>query len=762
MIINSIQNNGFTKLTESVENQNLPLSTSDPKGIGTITQVFNEVVAEKSKFIEGDFLTNDEDDFDKTIQSKKFPLAKERMQKTMQADWKLVQEAYKRAELIEQTVPLKSLTPEEEKKFQMLSSQGFEGQNNLLRRAIISSDYKAFIRTCLDSEDGSWRHQQDPKTLKSWVHLATESWQPEILYFLLLQGTDLDLVDKNGLTLCQQARNKGRKDITDFIDGCQFFIEYQKNPSDPLKEKIESIDPEVKTTLEDISHRVEEYIKAYKDLQASYFSEDGKLTDEGKIKKDVAKHGYVRHQEGSQGHNGLIIESIVEGNLEQLVTHVKGGASLDTLSTGWQKVIQNPHAFGLSYWNFVQESMRSFQQEMQETFLGEDPTLWDRNLGVGKSLLDMAVMYSSEKQDNLEIIAYFIHKGLDPFRTNDGGDSPFSMALIKGNLKAALLMMGYKNISEENIPKIDEETLGKAFLILKEGAKMRDPLYIKSSKKRDAFFAAALLLSNQGIQEINGILNLIHMFSLFHSVFMGDRLTFREKLNLKPESLYFPEVIKQISPIISQASILEIAIRPQYPIGRLASTALSVYANVQSTFESLKIAYSHVRERPIDAFCKVGADALSTARDMVFFKNYFSSLVYKPITNWLDPQDPLQYKAANITERLDCPKLDAGNKNDAKIILSDKWDQAAFEKDPTEYLLGLAKDIDKDSQFRARFSKLNEACHTLQEVSLLRDTAIKAGMIFTGALMNFEKWEPLARASIFYLVSSGILRQILT
>jgi ankyrin repeat protein len=736
-MVNSIRDNNL------INNQISPTSPIDSESLETIKQVFNEFVA-----------------FDQAVKDYDAPRARDIMQRTMEKDWDFIKEACRRAEAIDK------LEPHLDEAKKSFCSRGYEGHNNLLLRAIGTADYKAFIRICMDSDDGSWRVQRDPETLRSLLHFAAAAGQGQLLYYLLLQGADVDLVDGDGLTVKQAAQKHGREDVVEFIEACQALIAYEKKPSDALKAKIALINPNLKEIVSGMADQVKEYIETYKELQASYYSEDGKLTDEGKAKKDIAKHGLVRHEESSQGHNGLIIESIIEGNVEKLAAYVKMGAPLDTLSMPLQKAVQDPQAVGAAYQEYVNESMRTFTQEMRETFLGEDPTMWDRNLGVGKSLLDLAVIYSSETQDNLEIIAYLMGKGLDPFRTNDEGDSPFSIALVKGNLKAAMLMMGYKKISEEKLPQIDEETLNKAFLILQAGSKMRDPLYVNSSKTRAGIFAAAYLLSllAQRFDIQSSILSWINLFSFFHGNFMSDELTFREKLNIKSEkNLYLPDIIKQIYPIAYRAAVLEIAAKPQYPVGRISTTALGVYAGVMSTFSSLATAANHVAERPLSALYKVGMDILPAAQSVAIFKYYFDSLIYYPAKQWLSPQDPGDWKWTWFTRRLNSEQLDPNCREHAKIIFTANWDQAAYEKDPIDYLNGLVGSS-VDSLSDAQKNKLIDAYHTLIEPengSFLYDTAVKGGMIFGANVVNFQGWQPLQKASIFYNLGSRIVQRII-
>lgn len=751
-MISSIRDSNLIAQTESIQT---PSSTTAPPGVETIKQIFNETVSEKPDDVLG------VEGFDQAIQDYDSPKAQKIMQKTIETNWKQVQEAHNRAKSIEDVVPqLNSLlTDHEEKTLKSLFSRGYEGHNNLLTSAIYTKDYKNFIRVCMDSEDGSWRTQQDPETLKSLIHIAAYYGQKEILYYLLLQGADLELKDQDGLTVKQAAEKNGMKGLVEFIDNCTTLIAFQKEPSDALKAKIDAINPHIKNVLSYMINDVEGYIEEYKEFQKSYFSEDGKLTEEGKAKKDFAKHGIIRHTETSQGHNGLIIESIAEGSLEKLAAYVKMGASLDTLSIPFQKAFRDPHAFTDKYTDFVNESMRTFAQETKESFLGEDPTLWNRDLGVGKTLLDMAVVYSSEEQDNLDIIAYLMHKGLNPFRTNDEGESAFSMALVKGNFKAALLMMGYKNIFEEKLPQIEEKTLDKAFLILKEGAKMRDPLYVNSSKTRAGIFAAAYLLVHHCNYDYS-ILSWINFFSFFHMNFMSDELTFREKLNIKSErNLYLPKIIKQIYPAAYKASILEITAFPEYPVGSLGMSALGIYASATSAFSSLKTACDYVAERPLSSMYKVSMDLLTTAQSVMRFKSFFSSFYY-PVLEKISPAVPEDYQGTNILQRLDSEKLNPNCREHAKLIFTDNWNQTAFEKDPEDYVNGFA-DVPPESFNAEHKIKLRTAFQTLLEPekgSFLKDTAYKGGTVFAATVVGFDSWQLLSKASIFYNIGSRFWR----
>lgn len=752
-------------INSQAENTISDQSANATAEVKAVAQVFNETLSANDNL---DVEVKDAHGFsafDQAVQARDIPLARQIMQASMKKEWGAIKEACKRAEAMDKDETLlTSLLPDfDEKELKALCFRGYVGHSNLLKKAIYTADFKFFIRLCMDSDDGSWRDLQDPETLMSVLHMAMATGQEEIIYYLLLKGANAELVDAEGLTAKQAAEKYDRQDIADLIDHFQTMLEFQKQPSDVLSEKIASFSPEMKEKLSGIINSVESYIEVYKTMQSSFLSEDGKLTDEGKAKRNFATHGFVQHQESSQGHNAFIIKSIADGSLENLVAHAKMGAPLDTLSVPWQKAVEDPHAYGLGAMNYVNESMRSFLQENKEVFFGEDPAIWDRNLGVGKSLLDMAVLYSNEAHDNLDIIAYLMSKGLDPLRTNDEGESPFSIALIKGNLKAASLMMNYEKLTENEVPKVDDAKLNKAFLILKEGAVMRDPLYVNSTKTKAGAFAALYFCAAFARNEF--LVSMVNFFSVYQSV-AADELSYREKLSLKPEQgLYLPEIIKKIYPTASKASILEIVLCPEYSVGTLGMCALNVYSSVMSTFSSLKTACNYITKRPLASAYKVGMDVLPTFQSVLRLNYYVTTLVY-PALKLLTAEgqceeiNPRDYRWYSISQKLDSPKLKAHCKEHAKAIFTDKWDQEAFDKAPDAYLDELYAASPVRAMTEARAIKLTEAINTLKQPSFMRDTAIKGGIIGAVNLLNPGLWQPIARASIFYNIGTRVLRRL--
>lgn len=586
-----------------------------------------------------------------------------------------------------------------------------------------------------------------------------------------------------------EALQKNTAEVKMAVDS----LDKTKSEIEPKLEVLKKI-PGIEQKSESLNKNVNDYVEAFKAKVET-------LSNEEKLQLHfVAQHGIVDHPEGSQGHNKLVLGSIINQDLEQLVLLTSLGATLDSTSVPAARAIEDPMGYGAIF-RGVQESNTEKVRGLKDA-VWKDPT-GPQAPGQGKSLLDMAVYYAKDgegEQKSLEIIAYLLGLGLDPMRVNDEGESPFSTALLKGNYKAALLMI-------KDLEFVDT-LVDRTYLLLKEGSKLRDPLAVSSSKATSAFFAAAYLMTS--VYAGNSVLSYINLIPLVMSVFSGlasGGSSYREKLTAKSvEPIYYPEIVKKAYPYVAKASILEFAAMPQNPIGLMSMTAVGVYSSAVETFRSIKTAANYVADRPLSAAYKVVVDALPLASNAVRFKTMFSNMFFPQASVATKPVKKPECKAVNAddyknmttVERVSDMNLDPACRKHAKILLSADWDDKQFlaAKQDTyvnrlyrKGVLNVHPDKGGDKVVFDRFSQardtllppdelpgelmiappdapfsLTSTVSSLATNGVVWDTAIKMGIVVGTSTETFEKnvpgakyfWPTMSFGSMGYWVCKGV------
>ncbi|HEV8052548.1 MAG TPA: ankyrin repeat domain-containing protein [Parachlamydiaceae bacterium] len=718
------------------------------------------------------------DAFDHAVQENNDELAKKIMSENISTDLAAVRKSSDSMEKVNEENPsLKKLlanVSEEDllKTIKALKEQvkrGTDSHNTLIVAAIDSSDYKFFIRLL---KMGADLRTIDPSTGENLLHLAIKAGQEEIICFLLKQFPHwLELRNSQGVTPLQIAEKNNSKKLVDLIHSIQ-------NP--------ESCSLEMKAKLDVLNNNLKDYMEAFQ-AKVKTLSDDEK-----RQLFYVAMHGATGHPEGSQGHNQFVLKSIINQNLEELVCYASLGFNPNSISVPLASALEDPMGWVAKTKARCKDGTDVLKELMGYVSSKLNLPEWGNPddstpPGKGKSLLDMAVYYAKDgddEQKSLEIIAYLLKLGLDPMRMNDEGESPFSTALLKGNYKAALLMCPQFTIPPST--NKDNASFDRTYLLLKEGSKLRDPLAVNSSQVKQGFFAAAFLLTN--VYAANSMLSYINYVPIFLSIF-GINLsepTYREKLNGNASKADYPELLKQVSPSITKASILEFAVLPQTPIATLASTVIGVYTSSVEAMLSAKNSIRHAGDRPFSATYKVVVNSLplvsNSMRLLAFYRWIFpAALDTNPRCVEVNKDD---YKNMTAVKRLEDKKLDAECVDHAKILLG-KWNEdEANEKQYRYNVKALYKKeimslhTDKQGRNKDLFEKFSIAKTTvlapkgLPEFNsipysgVILDTAAKAAIVWGASTSYFVRnfpggqyaWPALTLGSLGFKLGQGIYR----
>lgn len=455
--------------------------------------------------------------------------------------------------------------------------RGFSGHNPLLLKAIERGDFKLFIRTCMDGADFQ---TVGSKTKETLLHLAVKSGQPEIVYFLLDSGVDPTVADANKKTAQQLAEESKRQDLIDLFDN---------------QEETDS-----KPDLNEKTRAIEERVKGYESAYEAVWEE---YSEQEQVQRALmAKHG-------STGHNKEVLTHIVQGNLEELIADVKLEASLRTTSVPFEKVLEDPVGYMAKSRQILQSTVDAVQDipnDLPEVIQNLLPISGKR--GIGKSLLDLAILAADGDGADLAILAYLLSQGLDPLEPNDEGETPLSLALLKGDLKAACLMMNFGEFYNEKEIKTDAKAFNRAFSLLKEVSQERDPLNISSTMKIDAALAATYLLcqnyfpSNYIGQAIVGSRVGISMIRSCGSLFFSQSVMRAQLIAAGKQRMEWPKVVhlvdplvQKVRPVINKAVLLEMTFLPEsLAVGYTGSLALGLYSRALQVFQVAK----HVPKNP--------------------------------------------------------------------------------------------------------------------------------------------------------------------
>ena len=609
------------------------------------------------------------------------------------------------------------------------------GKNGLLIKAIETYDFRAFLRLFMDGADIL---TINPKTKETLLHLAVKAGQKEIVYFLLTTPLDPQLKNSEGITALDLAKTANNAELVDLITSILNTSEK------PLPESIKK--------QEDLKKILIDYMQSYINGQGELSEYEIEYRNETKQRYDIAKHG-------SEGHNSGVLACVIQNNLENLIEWAQWGADLGTISVphylmfedpmGWKAQIKKNYPYGediLKEDETVIDKIHNGLEKINETLI------LGKKLGKsGKSLLDIAVISTKEGQDNIEIIAYLLSKGLDPFKVNDERETPLSMALLKGNLKAASLMMNYQAFSEGKNLSIDEKSWERALVWLKEGSKQRDPLNVSFSSLAKAGIAGTLLLSPL----IFGQSTFMNVMQIFPLVFGGliYMPSFREELIQKTIASSMPKIVQQAESWIGRASILEIAVVPGTPLATLTSTAIHLASTVSSVFSTLKNVVAYGTARPLKAAYKLGVEGIPVVHYGYRFRDLFSAMFFRPsVAPICEKISPEGYRNNNdIFKLVGDKKLKPECIEHAKIMLNPNWD-----KDPKNQNIGklfrqgarkLHPDKGGDGDL---FRKFKEAKITLmqdaekptylsQAPRFVLETAAKAGIVWGTAQKMMNK-----------------------
>jgi hypothetical protein len=386
--------------------------------------------------------------------------------------------------------------------------------------------------------------------------------------------------------------------------------------------------------------------------------------------------------------------------------------------------------------------------ETKEAIFGENPAAWDANLGMGKSLLDMAVLYGKEGDEKLGIIAYLLGQGLNPFRTNDEGECPFSIALVKGELKAASLMLNFAALNQGVPQQIDEESLNRTCLLLQDGSKLRDALYVNNPKMTQSAFALVYLLTQ--VYAGNNLLNFLNLLPLLISGMLPG-ISFREKITQKAEApIYCPEIVKYTFPYIRKASVLEFTVMTGRPIAGMFSTAWSVYTDGINAFRATKEAFGQITDRPFSAVYKAGLETLPGLASLMRYKSIFSSIFLKP--NFCKEFDVEKFVQSNNPLEMLNHSLDNRCARDIQVAQTVGMDLGQAKAENREYT--------RDN-LRNTLQKVMDS----QPYTMEWETAIKAGIVLSTSNSFVEEkvpairyiWPVLSTGSMVYTMGMGAL-----
>lgn len=523
--------------------------------------------------------------------------------------------------------------------------RGYIGNNAHLVKAIKDLDVEAFIRFEMDGAD---LYSHDLQTKETLLHLAARAGAIEIVYFLLKAGFNPRIPDSKGRTVLDIAKECGRKDLVELI----------QNGNHPT-----------------IEARIDRYKAQYGKERANF------SRAERRQKCHIAKHG-------TDGHNLQVLIPIVKNDLNELIKAVELEAPLNTLSISREKMFENSMRKGISLFKLK----KGIVTELSNTVRGQ-----------GKSLLDIAVLCRENGDEQLGIIAYLLDKGLDPMQVNDEGETPFSMALIKGDLKAAYLMMSYQSFAKGMTPSIDNGDFQQALALMQRGAEWRDPLHVKKTDQNVSAMAYFFIrfcsqrAFGAPLLALAPIVDLIFLTGILSPFFEP---TFGEKLVQKKPSNPFPEsslkVLSFVMPVIQNVAVLEM-VTPLggsggSAIGLLTSSAFKVYTNTAQAFFNIKNAFKHVSTRPIKFAYKVGAELLMPLRSIFAFSSSTSFLWSSVATpevkcKVIDPEKYKEFTPAQFGEDaglnpVQCPEH-------AKVILTNDWQEETFKENSEKYVKNL-------------------------------------------------------------------------
>ena len=573
--------------------------------------------------------------------------------------------------------------------FTKFYGRGFEENNPLLVRAIENLDFKEFIRFCMDGADISTVNRNG----ETLLHLAAKAGQVEVVAYLRAFITPGSQVLTEAIEI---AKKHHKTEVVDFIEWAQ-----GKKPRSPDLDK----------KFNDVDRRIKDFENLYKAEQDK--TEQASYSKEKKQQKfNIAKHGSTG--EGLSaivglGHNEIVLACIVQRDLKNLIKATELGASLQTTSISKEKALEDPF---------------SLQTKLSKKFQGEP----GEDELQGKSLLDIAVLAAKEGQDNIEIIAYLLSQGLDPMKINDEGESPFSLALISGNFKAACLMMNHKNFLKGTDLALNKDIVhfDEALKLLKKGSELRDPLHVSSYKTTEGLFATAYLLTQTYLS--GGMLTFMHILPILISGFFPEsEPTLAEKLTHRPlPPIPFSATLQKISPTLVKGAILEMAVVPGSQVATLSTTALRVYVKAISTFSAMKTAVRHVAARPFKAAYRAGIEAISMVADVLRLKSIFGTMFAAPskeslVCEELSPENIEKYKKETPLDRVSHEELNPECPEHAKVILAGKWDKDSIKHEYKKLSLQLHPDMhpnitqDQKKIYDAAFAKLGVAKTTLEK-----------------------------------------------
>lgn len=624
--------------------------------------------------------------------------------------------------------------------------QGYVGHNSLLIHAIQQSDYRAFIRGLMDGANVLTR---DLKTGETLLDLAVKGGQQEIVFFLIktlrIEGKEKAL---------NLAKNLNNQEMADLISSMLDPPEFSPSKSLSLKK------------LKEFEEKQANYIKSYR-LQQDQFS-----TAQKRQRADIAKHGVVDDIPHANGHNGIAVESIVKGDLNRLISLSEMGVDFNTIGVSDEKALKDPKIPDSP--NQSESMLHSKTKSLLDGVDKVKEYIWGNKQGEGRSLLDVAVMYGKGDENSLKIIAFLLSKGVDPMLENDLGESPFSMALLKGNVKAATLMLNFKALSskKENGPNLDEQTMERTLSLLMERSKLRDPLHVRSSTVTTAVVAGMCLLA--GLLLSPGVMRYVYFLPLVLSNFMGSEsvrqgFVQKNKRNPKQEPSTLSKLVQPVSKFtqsaiqpISRASILEMTLMPKTPILSMTSTVYNVASGVSTLVSTLNEVSGHAIERPFQTIYKVGMETLPVVQNILRFKDLYRTVFY-PEEHRGIKVNVKDNKYNDTQVRVGDPELDERCPVDSKFILAkNEWDQKAFNKNPKEYVRQLRKDkvydLSQDKKgSHELFTKWNTAQDTVLDeakrplssvcklttkevgTNILTTTVIKAGIIWGNTKKTMSK-----------------------
>lgn len=452
-----------------------------------------------------------------------------------------------------------------------MAAYGTLGHHPLLENAIKQNDVEMFIEAHklgapLDTEEMS------PSCLDklakgtvgdSLLHTATAAGATEIVRYLLTQKP----IPR---TLLDEAAAYGSKESVLFLLKNGFL---DKLPAD-LKEKVRknAIANAEESALLALRKEITELINGWPDNQKNPANQE--LLEKLNSLEEACKTKYTNQpneekaerakiaEYGAKQHHSLLTRAIYGKNINQLIEAHYCGAALDTY-------------------------MRSSQKD-----LGKTGTATSKSYGSLQSI---------SKEEAASLIDHLSSYSLSTKKANADGSWPYALALKKGDLKTACLIMSRGDPELAKTILYDDKNVKHTASLLAENSRRHDPLAVNKSEKFHALGSALSFLFQLGIADQ------VYNYSPYLATvlfFIPTAITIYSSLSSSDEDKTqkpYPlsRRIADITALVSKGYIVEMVTNPRFPILSVGNMALRINQNARALFSSFQELKPHFSARPL-------------------------------------------------------------------------------------------------------------------------------------------------------------------